>query len=161
MLQTRQLHPTLAREVVELRPWEPLDDATVAELRALYAAFGVLVFRRQALNEAELAAFCGLFGPLERTVRSDWASITTPEVTSGAMAKGEAAAAAHGSERHAVECGGVGDHILTIGMPHRQRFQPMAQFRPAALAAGRTAASQACVRSRVRARSNSAKAANK
>lgn len=38
------------------------------------------MFRRQALNEAELAAFCGLFGPLERTVRSDWASTTTPEV---------------------------------------------------------------------------------
>jgi taurine dioxygenase len=81
MLETRQLHPTLAREVVGLRLWERLEEATVAELRALYAQFGVLVFRRQALSEAELAAFCGLFGPLERTVRSDWASPATPEVT--------------------------------------------------------------------------------
>ena len=81
MLETRQLHPTLAREVVGLRLWEPLDDATVAELRALYAQYGVLVFRRQALSEAELAAFCALFGALERTVRSDWASPATPEVT--------------------------------------------------------------------------------
>jgi len=81
MLETRQLHPTLAREVVGLRLWEHLEEATVAELRALYAQFGVLVFRRQALSEAELAAFCGLFGPLERTVRSDWASPATPEVT--------------------------------------------------------------------------------
>jgi taurine dioxygenase len=81
MLETLQLHPTLAREVVGLRLWEPLDDATVAELRALYAQYGVLVFRRQALSEAELAAFCGLFGALERTVRSDWASPVTPEVT--------------------------------------------------------------------------------
>jgi taurine dioxygenase len=56
-------------------------DATVAELRSLYAQYGVLVFRRQALSEAELAAFCALFGPLERTVRSDWASPATPEVT--------------------------------------------------------------------------------
>ena len=54
MRETRQLHPTLAREVVGLRLWEPLDEAAVAELRALYAAFGVLVFRRQALSEAEL-----------------------------------------------------------------------------------------------------------
>jgi taurine dioxygenase len=81
MLETRQLHPTLAREVVGLRLWERLDDATVAELRTLYAQYGVLVFRRQALSEAELAAFCALFGPLERTVRSDWASPATPEVT--------------------------------------------------------------------------------
>ena len=81
MLETKQLHPTLAREVVGLRLWEKLDEATVAELRDLYAQYGVLVFRRQALSEAELAAFCALFGPLERTVRSDWASPTTPEVT--------------------------------------------------------------------------------
>ena len=81
MLETRQLHPTLAREVVGLDLWQPPDAETVAELRALYAQYGVLVFRRQALSEVELAAFCGLFGPLERTVRSDWASPATPEVT--------------------------------------------------------------------------------
>jgi len=56
-------------EVVGLNLWEPLDEATVAELRTLYAQYGVMVFRRQALSEAELAAFCALFGPLERTVR--------------------------------------------------------------------------------------------
>jgi taurine dioxygenase len=81
MLETRPLHPTLAREVVGLRLWELLDEATIAELRALYAKYGVLVFRRQALNEAELAGFCALFGPLERTVRGDWASPAVPEVT--------------------------------------------------------------------------------
>jgi taurine dioxygenase len=81
MLETRTLHPSLAREVVGLSLWERLDEATVAELRGLYAQYGVLVFRRQALNEAELAAFCALFGPLECTVRSDWASPGTPEVT--------------------------------------------------------------------------------
>jgi taurine dioxygenase len=81
MLVTRQLHATLAREVVGLRLWEHLDDATVAELGMLYAKHGVLVFRRQALSEAELVAFCALFGQPECTVRSDWASPTTPEVT--------------------------------------------------------------------------------
>lgn len=81
MLKTRQLHPTLAREVVGLKLWGRQDEATVAELRDLYARYGVLVFRRQALSEAELAAFCALLGPLERTVRSDWASPTVPEVT--------------------------------------------------------------------------------
>lgn len=81
MLETRSLHPTLAREVVGLRLWEALDDATIAALRDLYAHHGVLVFRRQALSEQELAAFCALFGPLERTVRGDWASPAVPEVT--------------------------------------------------------------------------------
>ena len=81
MLETRQLHPTLAREIVGMRLWETLDEATVAELRSLYAQYGVLVFRRQALSEAELAGFCALLGPLERTVRSDWASPAVPEVT--------------------------------------------------------------------------------
>ena len=81
MLETRSLHPTLAREVLGLRLWEPIDSAIVAELRALYGQYGVLVFRRQALSERELADFCALFGPLERTVRSDWASAVVPEVT--------------------------------------------------------------------------------
>jgi len=81
VLETRQLHPTLACEVMGLRLWERLDEPTVAELRDLYARYGVLVFRRQALSERELAAFCALLGELERTVRSDWASPDVPEVT--------------------------------------------------------------------------------
>jgi taurine dioxygenase len=80
MLETRPLHPTLACEIVGLKLWERLDEPTVAGLRDLYARYGVLVFRRQALSEAELAAFCALLGPLERTVRSDWASPAVPEV---------------------------------------------------------------------------------
>jgi taurine dioxygenase len=80
-LETRALHSTLATEVVGLRLWEKLDEPTVAALRGLYSRYGVLVFRRQALNERELADFCALFGPLERTVRGDWASPAVPEVT--------------------------------------------------------------------------------
>jgi alpha-ketoglutarate-dependent taurine dioxygenase len=38
------------------------------------------VFRRQALSEGELADFSACFGPLERTVRTDWASPVRPEV---------------------------------------------------------------------------------
>ena len=81
MLETRLLHPTLACEIIGLKLWEKLDEAAVAGLRDLYARHGVLVFRRQALGEQELADFCALLGPLERTVRSDWASPGVPEVT--------------------------------------------------------------------------------
>jgi len=80
-LETRPLHPTLACEVAGLRLWEQLDPDTIAELRALWSRRGVLVFRRQALSETELARFCAHFGPLERTIRSDWASPSLPEVT--------------------------------------------------------------------------------
>src|SRR6266705_1814214 len=79
--ETRPLHPSLACEVKGLSLWEAPDPQTVAGLRELWSRWGVLVFRRQALGEAELAAFCALLGPLERTVRSDWASPATPEVT--------------------------------------------------------------------------------
>jgi taurine dioxygenase len=79
-LETRSLHPTLAVEVVGLRLWEAPEPETVAALRELWSHRGVLVFRRQALGEAELAAFCALFGPLERTVRTDWASPVVPEI---------------------------------------------------------------------------------
>jgi taurine dioxygenase len=79
-LATRPLHPSLACEVMGLCLWEALPAATVAALRELWARYGVLVFRRQALGEAELAAFCARFGPLERTVRTDWASPAAPEI---------------------------------------------------------------------------------
>jgi putative 2-oxoglutarate oxygenase len=79
-IETRPLHPSLACEVLGLRLWETPDPAIVAQLRDLWSRWGVLVFRRQALGEPELAAFCALFGPLERTVRTDWASPTVPEI---------------------------------------------------------------------------------
>ncbi len=79
-LETRPLHPSLAVEVVGLRLWEAPEPEIVAALRELWARWGVLVFRRQALSEHELAAFCALFGPLERTVRTDWASPVVPEI---------------------------------------------------------------------------------
>ena len=79
-IELRPLHPTLACEVVGLRLWEEPDRATVAALREAWSRWGVLVFRRQALSEQELAAFCALFGPLERTVRTDWASPVVPEI---------------------------------------------------------------------------------
>jgi taurine dioxygenase len=79
-LETRLLHPTLAVEVVGLQLWDKAEPDTVAALRQLWSDRGVLVFRRQALSEPELVAFCALFGPLERTVRTDWASPAVPEI---------------------------------------------------------------------------------
>ena len=101
-LQTRPLHKTLACEVLGLRLWEELDAATLEALRASYAQYGVLVFRRQALSEAELASFCALLGPLERTVRNDWASAAVPEV----------AVLSNLKDGHGRPIGGLGDGEL-------------------------------------------------
>ena len=79
-MEIRVLDNGLVCEVAGLRLWEPQDDRTIDELRALWADHPVLVFRRQALSEDELADFSARFGPLERTVRTDWASPARPEV---------------------------------------------------------------------------------
>ena len=79
-LESRAVDNSFACEVLGLRLWEPQDDQTIDELRALWARHPVLVFRRQALSEDELADFSARFGPLERTVRTDWASPVRPEV---------------------------------------------------------------------------------
>ena len=79
-LETRLLDNSFALEVMGLRLWERQDEPTIDELRALWARHPVLVFRRQALSENELADFSALFGPLERVVRTEWASPVRPEV---------------------------------------------------------------------------------
>jgi taurine dioxygenase len=79
-LGCRSLGGSFAREVADLRLWELEDDSTVDQLRQLWAHHAVLVFRRQALSETELADFSALFGPLERVVRTEWASPVVPEV---------------------------------------------------------------------------------
>jgi taurine dioxygenase len=78
--ESRPIDDSFAREVLALRLWEPLDDRTVDQLRDLWAHHPALVFRRQALSEPELADAGALFGPLERVVRTEWASPAVPEV---------------------------------------------------------------------------------
>jgi alpha-ketoglutarate-dependent taurine dioxygenase len=79
-LETRPLDGSLACEVLGLRLWDPLDQRIVDQLRNLWARHPVLAFRRQALSERELADFSALFGPLERVVRTEWASPVVPEI---------------------------------------------------------------------------------
>ena len=80
VLESRVLDNSLACEIGGLHLWEHQDAQTVDQLRALWALHPVLVFRRQALSEDELAEFSARFGPLERTVRTDWASPVRAEV---------------------------------------------------------------------------------
>ena len=79
-MEVHALGPGIAAEVRGLRLWEPLSPGDVERLRHLFGEHGVLVFRRQSLSEHEYADFCALFGSLERTVRTDWASSVRPEI---------------------------------------------------------------------------------
>jgi alpha-ketoglutarate-dependent taurine dioxygenase len=79
-LETRSPDGGFAREVLGLRLWEPVDDRAIEEIRELWARHPVLLFRRQALSEDELADFSARLGPLERVVRTEWASPSRPEI---------------------------------------------------------------------------------
>ena len=79
-LETLPLDGCFACEVQRLQLWDPMEDGIVHELRDLWAHHPVLVFRRQALAERELAEFSALFGSLERVVRTEWASPVVPEI---------------------------------------------------------------------------------
>lgn len=80
-IRSRPIDGSFAREVLDVRLWEEQDQAAVDAISALWAECGVLVFRRQALAEQELAAFSARFGTPERIARTDWASPTCPEIT--------------------------------------------------------------------------------
>jgi alpha-ketoglutarate-dependent taurine dioxygenase len=67
--------------VVEGLPlWDATSEGMAAELRALLAETGVVVLRRQALDEDELVRAAAMFGTLEASLRYDWASPTNRQV---------------------------------------------------------------------------------
>jgi alpha-ketoglutarate-dependent taurine dioxygenase len=79
-MEVLPLGPGIAAEVRGLQLWEPIAAADAERLRQAFAEHGVLVVRRQSLSEHEYADFCALFGKLEHTVRTDWASRVRPEI---------------------------------------------------------------------------------
>src|SRR5260370_28454142 len=129
-----------ACEVGGLPLWEKLEPATVAGLRELWSRWGVLVFRRQALDEAELAAFCALFGPLERIVRTDWASPVVPEIGVISNLKdgqgraiggvGDGGMHGHSDPSHIMQPP-TGARPFGLELPPRGRAKPRAALRPA------------------------------
>lgn len=59
---------------------EPQDDATVSAIRRIWADNGLVLFRDQPLDEADLVRFSGYFGALETHVRREYLSAEHPEV---------------------------------------------------------------------------------
>ncbi len=71
---TKTIGGSFAREVRGFSLWQPMEKSQIEELRRLWKACGVIVFRRQSLSEDELADFSQRFGELEEHPRSDWNS---------------------------------------------------------------------------------------
>ena len=69
-----------AREVIGAHLWNELGPADVESIHMAWADSGILIFRRQALSEAELAGFSSRFGRPEIIHRTDWLSREHPEV---------------------------------------------------------------------------------
>jgi len=79
--ELRAINRQFAREVCAFATWSDCDREDAARLREALSNVGLLVFRRQSVNEAELVAFSKMFGEPEIIVRSDWASSIHPEIT--------------------------------------------------------------------------------
>jgi alpha-ketoglutarate-dependent 2,4-dichlorophenoxyacetate dioxygenase len=68
-LSIRQLHPLFVGEVRAIDLRDTLDDATIEAIVQASDRYAVLVFRDQALNDAQQLAFSARLGPLETTIR--------------------------------------------------------------------------------------------
>ena len=60
--------PSFATEVGDLDLAQPLDPADLAELKAAFATYAVLIFPDQQLTQEQHLAFAAVFGPLELTI---------------------------------------------------------------------------------------------
>lgn len=80
-MKVRPIGNGIAMEVTGLTLWEPIPERVCASVADLWSKSGVIVFRRQALSEAEIVVFSRQFGELDIIVRTDWQSESQPEVT--------------------------------------------------------------------------------
>jgi taurine dioxygenase len=78
-IETRPLAP-FGQEVLGVDLAADHDDDTIAALRRLWAENGLLLFRGQRLEEADLVRFSARFGALERHVREEYLSADHPQV---------------------------------------------------------------------------------
>jgi alpha-ketoglutarate-dependent 2,4-dichlorophenoxyacetate dioxygenase len=68
-IETRPLHPLFGAEILRVNVRQ-LDAGTFAEVARAFEEHSVLLFRGQALSDAEQVAFSQRFGPLETTIRT-------------------------------------------------------------------------------------------
>ncbi|MEL0019820.1 MAG: TauD/TfdA family dioxygenase [Rickettsiales bacterium] len=80
-LEFKETESQFAYEVSGTPIWSLKAESDIRELDQALSAHGVLIFRRQSISEQELVDFSARFGPLDKVVRTDWASTSHAEIT--------------------------------------------------------------------------------
>lgn len=99
-LEVRPLTETFGAEVLGVALSGEISLDTLAEIKALWLRYGVLLFRGQSMSKDEHIGFSRLIGPLETHLREEWLNDTHPEIlqitnirkdgkATGALADGE------------------------------------------------------------------------
>ena len=76
----KPLNSEFAHEVAGMSTWSDSIYEEAEFLQKSFSTFGLLVFRRQSINEAELIASSSIFGELGIILRSDWSSFINLEI---------------------------------------------------------------------------------
>ncbi|MDP6709441.1 MAG: TauD/TfdA family dioxygenase [Alphaproteobacteria bacterium] len=79
-LEVRPLGPALGAEIGGIDLSQPVDDETIAEIRALWAEHQVLLFPEQRLSEEAQVAFSSRFGELAVFHEREKRSSSRPEI---------------------------------------------------------------------------------
>lgn len=87
-IQVVQDSPALGAEILGVDLSQPLDDATLSELRALWLEHLVLLFRNQTVTDEDFVRFSGYFGDCDKAPPNEAANVTSdgyvpdlPEIT--------------------------------------------------------------------------------
>ena len=75
------LNDSFAVQIKGVDLWEKPSAATIEQIHDLWTRHGLLVFRRQAISEAELLRFSRLFGEVVAHTRPDWSARSNREIT--------------------------------------------------------------------------------
>ncbi len=79
-LEVRPLTETFGAEVLGVTLSGEISPDTLAEIKALWLRYGVLLFRGQAMTKDDQVGFSRLIGPLEIHIRAEWLNDTHPEL---------------------------------------------------------------------------------
>ena len=76
----RPLSDTLGAEIYDVKLSGEMASEDLAQIKALWNRYGILLFREQDIGKDELVGFSRLLGSLETHVRSEWLNETHPEI---------------------------------------------------------------------------------
>jgi taurine dioxygenase len=76
----RPLTDTFGAEIYDIKLSGEVSIEDLAQIKALWNRYEILLFRQQDIGKDELVGFSRLLGSLETHVRSEWLNETHPEI---------------------------------------------------------------------------------